>query len=453
MIPEHPEARETLDEIIGKIRSGRLTRRGFLERAIAVGLSSTAAVSLLEACGGTSNSTGGNGQTANIVWQSENDATNTYGTLVQTFNNGIGKQKGVHVTWLQGPTTSDGLLVKYNNNFRARSSSLDVFSIDIIYPAQFSSAGWTKEITDTMWPASARSNYLQGPIKGCTYQGKIWAVPFRTDLGVLYHRTDIVKTAPTTWDDLTTMSQSFAPSKVKYGYVWQGSQYEGLVCDFVEVLYSYGGSVLDPNDATKVTVNSPEAAQALAKMASWVGTISPAAVTTYQEDQARATWQSGASAFMRNWPYAIALGNDPKNSTIAGKFDISALPYGTSGQVGHSAIGGWNLAISNYSKNPDAAWEFVQYLISADAQKTTAINASLTVTLQSIYTDPSVLAKQPLFGKLGPILQNALPRPVSAKYTDVSTAIQQRVHSALIKQSKPADALSGLASDLQTVVQ
>jgi multiple sugar transport system substrate-binding protein len=448
-----PEQREVLDEIISKIRSGRLTRRSFLERAIAVGLSSTAAVSLLEACGGTSNSTGGNGQTANIVWQSENETTNTYSGLVQTFNNGIGKQKGIHVTWDQGPTTSDGLLVKYNNNFRARSSLLDVFSIDIIYPAQFSSAGWTKEITDSMWPASERSNYLPGPIQGCTYQGKVWAAPFRTDLGVLYHRTDLVTTVPATWNDLATMAASLAPSKTKYGYVWQGSQYEGLVCDFVEVLYSYGGSVLDPNDATKVTVNSPAAEQALAEMTSWIGTISPDAVTTYQEDQARATWQSGDSAFMRNWPYAIALGNDPKNSSIANKFDVSALPYGVSGQVGHSAIGGWNLAVSNYSKNPDAAWQFVLYMLSADAQKTTAINASLTVTLKSIYTDPTVLAKQPVFGKLGPILTNALPRPVSAKYTDVSTAIQQRVHSALIKQSTPAAALSGLASDLQTVVQ
>lgn len=447
-----PEQREVIDEIITKIRSGRLTRRGFLERAVAVGLSSTAAVSLLEACGGTSNSTGGNGQTVNLVWQSENDATNTYGTLVSSFNSGIGKQKGIHVTWNQGPTSTDDLLLKYTNAFRAKSSTIDIFSIDIIYPAQFSSAGWTKEITDSMWPSSDRSNYLPGPIQGCTYQGKIWAAPFRTDLGILYHRTDLVQNVPATWDDLTTTSQSVSPSKVKYGYVWQGNQYEGLVCDFVEVLYSYGGSVLDPNDATKVTVNSPSAVQALTKMVSWVGTISPQAITTYQEDQARATWQSGDAAFMRNWPYAIALGNDTKNSKIAGKFDISSLPYGVSGQTGHSAIGGWNLAISNFSKNPDAAWTFVQYLLSADAQKTTAINASLTVTLQSIYSDPAVLAKQPLFGKLLPILKTALPRPVSPKYTDVSNAIQQRIHSALTKQSTPAAALSGLASDLQGIV-
>jgi len=448
-----PEQNEVLDEIITKIRSGRLSRRGFLERAIAVGLSSTAAVSLLEACGGSSNSSGGAGQTVNIVWQSESDTTNTYKLVADNFNNSVGKQKGIHVTWRQGPTSTDSLLLTYNNTFRARSSTIDVFSVDIVYPAQFAANSWEKEITTSQWPTSERSNYLPGPIQGCTYQGKLWAAPFRTDLGLLYRRTDIVKTVPATWDDLTTTAKSVSPSKIKYGYVWQGAQYEGVVCDFVEVLYSYGGSVLDPNDATKVTVNSPQAVQALTRMASWVGTISPTAVTTYMEDQARSTWQAGNSAFMRNWPYAYALGNDPKSSSIAGKFDISSLPYGVAGQTGHSAIGGWNLAISNFSKNPDAAWEFVHYALQSDAQKAIAINATLTGTLKSIYTDSAVLAKAPLFAKLGPILQNAQPRPVSPKYTDVSAAIQKRIFQALTKQTTPANALSTLANDLNTLVK
>src|SRR6266516_2251059 len=349
-----PEQNDVLDEIITKSRSGRLSRRGFLERAIAVGLSSTAAVSLLEACGGSS---GGAGQTVNIVWQSESDTTNTYKLVVDNFNNGVGKQKGIHVTWRQGPTSTDSLLLTYNNTFRARNSTIDVFSVDIVYPAQFAANGWEKEITTSLWPTSERSNYLPGPIQGCTYQCKIWAAPL------------------------------------------------------------------------------------------------PTAVTTYMEEQARSTWQAGNSAFMRNWPYAYVQGNDPKSSSIAGKFDISSLPYGVAGQTGHSAIGGWNLAISNFSKNPDAAWEFVHYTLQSDAQKASAINATLAGTLKSVYNDSAVLAKAPLFAKLGPILQNAQPRPVSPKYTDVSAAIQKRIFQALTKQTTPANALSTLASDLNTLVK
>ena len=442
------EQGEVIDEIITKIRVGRMTRRTFLERAVAVGLSSSAAVSLLEACGGTSNAPTGQGQAVNISYM-ERDVNGLYAGLVSKFN---AQNNGVHVTYSSNaPQQTDQLLTILTTMLRARSGSIDVFPMDIIWPAEFGASGWTVPLDDK-WPASDRANYLPGPLQGCTYNGKLWAAPYRTDAGLIYYRTDINKTAPNTWDDLVSMAKAAAPSKTKFGYVWQGSQYEGLVCDFVEVLYGYGGSVLDPNDPKKVTVNSPEGMQALTQMVSWVGTISPAAVTTYIEDVARSAWQDGDAAFMRNWPYAYALGNDPTTSKIAGKFDVHPMLYGGSNTVGHSCIGGWQYGINAFSKNPDAAWKFIQYRLSPDAQKTLAVQQSLFSTLKSIYTDPDVLAKAPFFGKMQPVLQTALPRPVSPVYPDISNAIQLRVHQALTKQSSPAAALTALQSDLQAIV-
>ncbi|MDQ2885747.1 MAG: ABC transporter substrate-binding protein [Chloroflexota bacterium] len=442
------EQGEVVDEIIAKIRSGRINRRTFLERAVAVGLSSTAAVSLLEACGGTSNSTGGNGQTVNVNYI-EKDTNGVYAGLVNTFN---AQNNGVHVNYNNNaPNDTGQLLTILTTMLRARGSSIDVMPMDIIWPPEFGANGWTVALDDK-WPASDRANYLPGPLQGCTYNGKLWAAPTRTDAGLIYYRTDIIKTPPTTWDDLNTMAKAAAPSKTKVGYLWQGAQYEGLVCNFIEVLYGYGGSVLDANDPKKVTVNSAEATQALTQMAGWVGTISPSAVTTYKEEDARSSWQNGDSAFMRNWPYAYALGNDPKTSKIAGKFDIHPMLYGGSNTVGHSNLGGWNYGINAYSKNPDAAWKFIQFQLSPPSQKTIAIKLSLFATLKSIYTDKDVLAANPFFGKMGPVFQNALPRPVSPFYPDITNAIQARVHSALVKQSTPAAALSGLQSDLQAIV-
>jgi multiple sugar transport system substrate-binding protein len=280
----------------------------------------------------------------------------------------------------------------------------------------------------------------------------LWAAPKYTDVGLIYYRTDINKTPPTTWDDLVSMAKAGSPSKAKFGYIWQGSQYEGLVCDFVEVLYGYGGSVLDPNDPKKVTVNSPEGVQALTQMVSWVGTISPAAVTTYQEPQTLAAWQDGDAVFMRNWPYAISLSNDPTASKSPNKFDEHPLLVGGSNTTPHSCIGGWQLGINAYTKNPDAAWKFVQYQISPAVQKIFATQLSLLSTYKGVYSDSDVLAKVPFFGKVQPIVQTALPRPVSPFYPDITIAIQQRVHAALVKQTSPSSALSGLASDLQTIV-
>jgi multiple sugar transport system substrate-binding protein len=442
-----PEKRDVLDEIVVKIRSGRITRRTFLERAATIGLSSTAAVSLLEACGG-------NGSSVSLVWQSEKDSTSpsVYQALTDTFNSTIGHQKGIHVTWQQGPASTNDLLTKYVNMLRARSHSIDVMSLDVVYPAEFAANGWTQPITDKQWPSSERSNYLQGPIQSCTYQGKLVAAPLRTDVGLLYYRKDIITTPPATWDDLTSQAKdAMSKNKTKYGYVWQGAQYEGLVCDFAEVLHGYGGAILDPNDSKKVTVNSPEAQQALSEMVSWVGTISPAAITTYQEDDSRLVFQNGNSAFMRNWPYAYALGN-ASGSKVANKLDIVNMPYGGSNTTGHACTGGWNLAINAYTPNVDASWEFIHYLLGSQAQKKLAIDASLTGALQSIYDDSEVLQKQPLFQKLKPVLQNAKPRPVSPSYPDLSTVLQMHLFAALKKQVSPADALSGLASGLQHLV-
>ncbi len=441
----NPEQRDVLDEIVVKMRAGRITRRTFIERAVAIGLTSTAAGSLLEACGGGGGTSGG---PTMIVWQTENDTSGTYPALVDAYNKS--NKDNVHVVWHNGPSGTGDILTIYDNTLRARSSSIDVMSIDVVYPAEFAANGWTVDLS-SRWSASDRANYLPGPIKSCTYQGKIVAAPLRTDLGILYYRKDIVSTPPTTFDQLTSLAKSNA-SKARYGYVWQGSQYEGLVCDFVEVLGGYGGSVLDPNNSKSVTVNSPQGVQALTEMVSWVGTISPVSITTFTEEPCRQAFQNGDAIFMRNWPYAYSLGNDPTKSKVAGKFDIHSLPFGGSGTVGHSCTGGWNMAINAFSKNPDASWSFMQYMLSAPAQKQLAILGSFTPALQSVYSDPDVMQKQPLFTKLAPILQNALPRPVSPVYPDLSNIIQNHIHQALTKAATPAAALSALQTELQALV-
>ncbi len=439
------ERREALDEMIVKMRAGRMTRRTFIERSAILGLSATFVGTLLDACGSGGASSG----PTVVSWGSENETTGTYGDLVNKFNQ---SQKDVQVHWTNGPSDSGQLLTKFSTMLRARSNSIDIMSMDIIWPAQFGASGWTYPI-DGKWPSSERQNYLPGPIQGCTYNGKIWAAPFRTDAGLIYYRTDLVPTPPNTWDELTSMAQqAMSGGGVKYGYVWQGAQYEGVVCDFVEVVYGYGGSILDPNDPKKVTTTSPQTVQGLTTMVNWVGGISPAAVTTYKEEDARTTFQNGDAAFMRNWPYAYAHGQNAAESKIAGKFDVHTMLYGGSNTTGHSALGGWQLGINAFSSNTDAAWQFIHYMMQEPAQKEAAIKASLTVTLQSIYDDAEVLKANPFFAKLKPVFQTAQPRPVTPKYPDVTLAIQQSVHDALLKSTSPTDAMNSLASKLQGIV-
>src|SRR5260370_5009390 len=335
---------QAFDDLLCKMRSGRITRRTFLEQALAVGLTSSAASSLLAACGGSSNSSAGNGPALNIVWENHSsDTYKVYQSLVDDFNRTNGH--GIHVAYISGPNGSTQLHSIFLNMLTARSSAIDVMSMDIIWPAQFALNQWVVPI-DNRWPASERAKYLAGPIQGCSFNDQIWAAPYATDAGLLYYRQDLNSTPPSSWEELTeTAKRLQANGSVKSGYVWQGASYEGLVCDFVEVLYSYGGTVLDPHNPKSVTVNSPQAIDALTTMANWVGTISPDIVLQGKEEDIRPYWEQVQTAFMRNWTYAYALDNAP-TSKIAGKFNVSSIPYGGTNRVGHSAIGGWNFGIT-----------------------------------------------------------------------------------------------------------
>ncbi|GHO49409.1 hypothetical protein [Ktedonospora formicarum] len=228
------EQRELLDEILVKMRVGRMKRRTFLERAAIIGLGGTAALSLLESCSEP-------GDVINLIWQSENDSTNTYAQLVETYNQTQGREKGIYVTWLQGPDRDSTLLTRYTTTLGTRSNTFDILSLDITYPAQFGTAKWIAPITEDMWPLNERKQHVRGPISGCTYKGKLWAAPYRIDPGVFFYRTDIVGSPPLSYDEMLDLSKEHVPAKAKYGYVWQGGQNEDLVCNFVEVLHGFGG--------------------------------------------------------------------------------------------------------------------------------------------------------------------------------------------------------------------
>src|SRR3954453_12807000 len=196
-----------------------------------------------------------------------------------------------------------------------------------------------------------------------------------------------------------------------WGFVWQGDAYEGLTCNALEWQGSNGGGVIVEPDG-KISINNPQATAALKRARGWVGTISPAGVTTYQEEDARRFWQAGNAAFMRNWPYAYALGQ-AKDSAIRAQFDLTLLPRGEGADAtSASVLGGWQLMVSKYSQHQDAAIELVKFLTSPYVQQQRAIDLADPPTIAAVYNDPQVVAANPFFGRLLPVLQKgAVARP------------------------------------------
>src|SRR5205823_4538732 len=148
----------------------------------------------------------------------------------------------------------------------------------------------------------------------------------------------------------------------------------------------------------------------------------------------------GQAAFMRNWA-GDAVGIDTTPAKALDKFAVHSTLSGGNNTKGHSCIGGWNLGINAFSKNVDASWTFIHYLLGADVQKALTLSQVRFATLQSVYDDAEIVAEVPVIKHLKPIFLDALPRPLSPVYSDLSAAIQPHVHQALTRQTSPADAL------------
>ena len=365
----------------------------------------------------------------------------------------------VTVNVLETPDLTDNRLALYLQMFEAKSSDVDVFQIDVIWPGDLAEHFvdlydyGAREVADQHFPAIIQNNTVDGHRIG---------IPWFTDAGLLYYRTDLLTKygfsgPPTTWAELTSMAQTIQDGERSggnpdfWGFVWQGNSYEGLTCDALEWVASFnGGTIVSPEGV--VTINNPNAIAAISTAAGWVGTISPNGVTSFGEEEARNMWQAGNAAFMRNWPYAYSLGN-AKDSVIAGNFDVSPLPAGPDGKPA-ATLGGWQLAVSKYSKDPAAAADVALYLASYDEQKIRAIDGSLNPTIMALYQDPDVLAAVPFFGSLYDVFTNAVARPSTAtapNYAAVSRAFYTAVHSVLTGQATAADAVAEAEADIEDV--
>lgn len=362
----------------------------------------------------------------------------------------------VTVEVLDTPDMAQDRLGLYLQFFEAESSEVDVYQIDVIWPGDLAEHFvdlydyGAEEVVDMHFDEIVANN---------TVDGELVAIPWFTDAGLLYYRTDLLDKydldPPETWDELEEAARTIQEGEREdgnqdfVGYVWQGDAYEGLTCDALEWLASSNAGTIISRDEV-ITVNNENAIDILEKAAGWVGTISPVGVTGMAEEDARAVWQGGNAAFMRNWPYAYRL-SQGEDSAVAGKFDVSPLPSSPDGESA-ATLGGWQLAVSRYSEHPEIAADVALFLANYESQKMRAIEGSMNPTIVDLYEDEDVLEATPFFGELYDVFTNAVARPstVSApNYNQVSEYFFQAVHNVLTGQEDAVTALEYLELDLQ----
>lgn len=369
------------------------------------------------------------------------------------------KKTGHSVKFFAQPNSASDVLALLRQVLGAKSADIDVMTLDIVWP------GVLKDHLIDLKPYSkgAEAGHFPAIVQNNLKDGKLLAMPWFTDAGLLYYRKDLLDKyglqAPTTWAAMAVAAQKIqdgerAAGQADFqGYVFQGKAYEGLSCNALEWVVSHGGGVV-VDASGQVTVNQPATVQAFKTAASWMGKITSTGVLNYGEEEARGVFQSGKAAFMRNWPYAWALANGA-DSPIKGKIGVSPLPHGGSpGMQPAATLGGSQLAVSKYSKAPVEAANLVMYLTSAEVQKDRAIRGAYNPTLTALYDDKDVLAAHPFFGNLRAIFENAVPRPstvTGAKYPEVSAAFWNAAHDTLSGKVSAQDSVKRLEGRLNQI--
>ncbi|MGW8952121.1 ABC transporter substrate-binding protein [Streptomyces sp. NPDC055709] len=375
------------------------------------------------------------------------DLTGYLGPLLEGWNRGHPDEK---VTLVELPDSADETRAQMTTGLRSGDGRFDILNIDVAWTSEFAAAGWIAPLESRRFPLNS---FLPPVVDTATYDGKLYAVPYVTNAGMLYYRKDILdregERPPATWAELERQARTIAPRHGLGGYAGQFLPYEGLTVNATEAVYSAGGTIL--GDDGRVTVDSAAARSGVDFLARGVrdGWI-PREALTYKEEESRQAFQDGRLLFLRNWPYAYA-GASGKDSPVAGKFGAVPLP-GPDG-AGTSVLGGSNLAVSTRARHPESASDLIAYLTSAPVQRKVLTEGALPPVRAALYQDPALIREFPYLPALRASVLAAAPRPKSARYEQVSLAVQAVVHDAMAQHQDPAAAVRRLAGELSAVAR
>ncbi len=370
--------------------------------------------------------------------------------LIQEFQT---KNPDLRINLIKGKYTTDEVEASYTAAFRAGNSPYDLVYLDIIWVANFAAAGWLEDLSNLMSPL-ALAEFLKADLEAGRYQGKLYRIPFRSDVGMLYYRKDLLAATnyqpPQTFADLEQISQSLQAQKtVRWGYLWQQRQYEGLVAMFVEVLKGYGGFWIDPV-TEKVGLDQPPALEAVQFLRQTIEQgISPRDLTAYDEAESLRTFQQGEAAFLRNWPEAWAKANAVPS--LRGKVGIVPM-VGTKNHRGGGCKGGWGLGIAKNAKHPQAARRAVEFFTSAAAQRQFIWESSYLPSRRALFTEPPLVERYSYLPQLLKVVEDSVLRPALPEYDQASQILQGYLSAALKGQLPPQAALQLAANETRQLL-
>jgi len=382
-----------------------------------------------------------------------------WGRVIKAFE----AKKGIQVKLIRLPADTEQRRQRIVIPLQAKAHDPDVFLMDVIWVGMIAKAGWLEPLDAYIKQSKCNMDiFFKRVIEDVdTFDSKIIALPVYIDGGLLYYRKDLLtkygyNNPPSTWAELVKMARNIqTEEKAKnndfWGFVWQGAMYEGLVCTFLEFATSGGGGFLSDKSG-RIRINTKANKKALQFMVDLIHKekISPPnTFTELKEEEVRLIFQQGNALFERNWPYAWALHTSAPS--LKEKVGITKLPHFNGGKSA-STLGGWHIGISRFSDVKTQAWEFVKFITSFEQQKGFTLELGWNPCRIDVYQAPEIKRKLPHLIVLKDVFENAVARPSSPYYSQISQILQRHINSALALKESPREALKNAQKEIDAIL-
>jgi multiple sugar transport system substrate-binding protein len=317
------------------------------------------------------------------------------------------------------PSDADGQRDQFVRRLAARDDGMDLLGMDVTWTAEFAEAKWIRELTGEQ-KTQATANTLQPPIDTATWKDKLYGIPRTTNVQLLWYRKSLVPTPPKTFDEMISMAQELKAQGKPYEIGLTAAQYEGYVVNVNNLITAYGGTLVN-EDSTAPTIDDKtiQALTMLKRLAT--SGLTSSSLSNAQEPEVFADLQAGRSAFSLNWPYVLSAMREANPALVD---DLGFAPYpSVSGGDPKVTLGGMNYAISTYSKHPNEAFEAGMCLRNEKNGLSAALDAGDVPALATIFELPEFKKAYPMAEVMLTELKNAVPRPVSPVYQNISTIV------------------------------
>jgi multiple sugar transport system substrate-binding protein len=315
---------------------------------------------------------------------------------------------------------------------------MDLLHMDVIWTGEFAEAGWIRELTGDQ-KAQATANTLGPPLATATWKGKLYGVPRTTNVQLLWYRKSLVPTPPKTYAEMISMAQKLKAQGKPYEIGMTAAQYEGYVVNINNLVTAYGGTLVNKDSSAPTIDDKTVQALRLMKLLATSGLTSQS-LSNAQEPEVFADLQNGRSAFSLNWPYVLSAMRTAKPDLVN---DLGFAPFpSVDGGTPRVTLGGANYGISRYSKHPAEAFEAAMCMRNEKNALSAALDAGDVPALGTVFNEPAFIKAYPMKDVMLQELQNAVPRPVSPVYQNISTIVSTTLSPpAAIDPQKSANEL------------